>query len=45
MKESLQARLAVWLGAAILGVAIVSGAFSFRQAYVEAHDLQDSLLR
>ena len=43
--HSLRLRLALWLSASIVAVAAVAGAYAFWQAFVEAHELQDDLLR
>ena len=45
LKESIQFRLSVALSVAILVVATAAAAFSFSSAYVEAHELQDDVLR
>ncbi len=43
--HSLRLRLALWLSASIVAVAAVAGAYAFWQAFDEAHELQDDLLR
>ena len=45
LNESLQRKLSVTLSLAILGVALVAGAFSFLSAFDEAYELQDDVLR
>jgi two-component system OmpR family sensor kinase len=45
LRDSLQARLSLWLSLAILSVALVAGVFSFVAAFGEAHELQDDVLR
>lgn len=42
---SLQWRLVAWLSLAIAVVALVSGMYSYRRAFSEAHELQDAILR
>lgn len=44
-KGSLRIRLSLWLSLAILGVALIAGAFTFSSAFDEAHELQDDVLR
>lgn len=44
LSGSIQARLSLWLSAAILAVAVVGGIVSFATAYDEAIELQDALL-
>lgn len=43
--RSLQFRLSLFLALAILVAAIAAGAFAWRDAYGEAHELQDDVLR
>ena len=45
LNVSLQRKLTVTLSLAMLGVALVSGVFSFLSAYNEADELQDDVLR
>jgi len=45
IENSLQRQLSLWLSVAILGIAIVAGAFAFFSALNEAHELQDDTLR
>lgn len=45
LNESVQLKLSFTLSLAILGVAVIAGAFSFWSAFDEAHDLQDDVLR
>ena len=45
VKPSIRLRLSLWLSAAILGMAVIAGAFSFISAYNEAHEAQDDALR
>lgn len=45
LSHSIQLRLSFWLSLAVLGVAILAGAFSFAAAFKEAHALQDDILR
>ena len=45
LRQSLQFRLSAWIGALLLGVAVVAGAFSFITAFEEANELQDDTLR
>ena len=45
LKRSLQFRISMWLSLAILVVAVIAGALSFRSAYHESHELQDDDLR
>ena len=45
LNVSLQRKLSVTLSLAMLGVALVSGVFSFLSAYDEAYELQDDVLR
>ncbi len=45
MKNSLQVRLSLSLSVAILGVALIAGAFTFFWSYKEAYELQDTMLR
>lgn len=45
LNESVQLKLSLMLSLAILGVALVAGAFSFLSALDEAHELQDDVLR
>ena len=45
VKPSIRLRLSLWLSAAILGMAVIAGAFSFTSAYNEAHEAQDDALR
>lgn len=45
LNGSVQRKLSLTLSLVILGVAIVAGAFSFLNAFDEAHELQDDMLR
>ncbi len=45
LNESVQLKLSFTLSLAILGIAVIAGAFSFWSAFDEAHDLQDDVLR
>ncbi|MFV0282315.1 MAG: ATP-binding protein [Castellaniella sp.] len=45
LNESVQLKLSLTLFLAILGTALVAGAFSFLSTYDEAQDLQDDMLR
>ncbi len=45
MNNSLQQRLSVWLSAAIVAMGFLAAGFSFRFAYEEAQEFQDSSLR
>lgn len=45
MNNSLQQRLSVWLSAAIVTMGFLAAGFSFRFAYDEAQEFQDSSLR
>ncbi|MDR3395311.1 MAG: ATP-binding protein [Parasulfuritortus sp.] len=42
--QSLQVRLSGWITAAILGIALAAGAFSFATAFQEINDMQDDQL-
>ncbi|MEO8124684.1 MAG: ATP-binding protein [Burkholderiales bacterium] len=44
LKHSIRFRLSLWLSVAILVVAVTAGAFSFMDAYDEAHEMQDGVL-
>lgn len=45
LNGSVQHKLSLILSLVILGVAIVAGAFAFQNAFDEAHELQDDMLR
>lgn len=45
LKHSIRFRLSLWLSVAILVVAVAAGAFSFMDAYDEAHEMQDGVLQ
>lgn len=45
LAASLQLRLSLWLSLAILGTALIAGAFSFLAAFREAYEFQDEVLR
>ncbi len=45
MNNSMQQRLSVWLSVAIIAMGVLAAGFSFRFAYEEAQEFQDSSLR
>jgi two-component system OmpR family sensor kinase len=45
LKDSIRFRLSFWLSGAIVGVAVAAGAFSYADAFHEANELQDDVLR
>ena len=45
LADSLQFRLALWLGLTIIGLALVAGVASYMSAFQEANEFQDDVLR